>query len=577
MKLNSLRIAILGSVAAIGLVACGGSDQGTGPSNSATIAASPGSSSPLDQPFKLTGAAATDVDALLGTLNMTDKLTYGDAAFDDAIGATVLTDVTISEGAQTTIGRVEIYGFNEAGVNALKAGDATKGPQEIFRKLRFFDIASTFAVPGNVAIDYDTNHFAATEGAAPAQGTVTIAAMEFDTLNLAALTPTEGEETPEGAGIAAAAQAVSFGGMALKGFAYSLPDPDSKDTSITVNAEAVQTGSYKAGTFGGMTMTGLDYVLQRSDEALAAQAAALGPQAGMILNTPLRNMVMPASQAGKIGQFTWDGFSFAGLLPYMESGETPPTDAKNLLSFGKMEFLDQSVMVNGKTASTIERTLISPIQFAHLMPKQVKVASQGVTTDITAYVGDENEEVRDILVKNGLDNISSKSDFEYNFDPKSGDISMTSNGVADGVYAMDFALDLGGFDYDALMASIEAEEEDPTAILNMRMDGMTFRMDDDKMLDTLFAVLGASNGEDPAKLRQQAIGLLTLGALQGAQFSPRITNYASALSSFIGEGGTLEIKVDPENPVTFGALAASAQTNPASVLEALNLTVERSD
>ncbi|MEM9232943.1 MAG: hypothetical protein AAGA69_01735, partial [Pseudomonadota bacterium] len=63
-------------------------------------------------------------------------------------------------------------------------------------------------------------------------------------------------------------------------------------------------------------------------------------------------------------------------------------------------------------------------------------------------------------------------------------------------------------------------------------------------------------------------------AMQGAQISPRIPEYATALTAFLSDGGTLTIAVDPDAPVTFGGLAAAGgEGNPAVLLDTLNVTV----
>jgi hypothetical protein len=299
----------------------------------------------------------------------------------------------------------------------------------------------------------------------------------------------------------------------------------------------------------------------------------MGPQAAMFMNTPiLKNMLFPEEQRGTIKTVKWDGMSFSGLLPYLESGEKAPVTATDLLSVGALEVLDQSVYINGKRAATTERTYLAPIEFVHFMPREVRMVSEGSTADLTAYVGDSNPEIVSILKNNKLDRVTGESEVLYTYDPKGGDVSLAMTGDAENFYELDFDLNITDFDYPAMAGGEGAGQ---AAMMQTAIEGMTLRLKDEKLLDTIFAVVGAATEQDPAQLRAQATGLVTLGAVQGGQISPRIPNYATAVSNFLSEGGTLEIRIAPENAVTLGQLQQAGGSNPGAVLDELNLTVER--
>ncbi len=580
MTITTLRAAILGSAAALSLNACGGTDAESPSAKTEKIVASAASNaSPLDAPFRLKNAEAVDVGALMTALDLDETVTIGASSFDSELGATILTDVAVAGEDATTIGRVEIYGLDTDAVEALNAGETFDQPKEVFRKLRFFDIESSYALDTALEMaDMDAN----ADASAPQKGTVTIAAMELDGLSLQGQGPDSPDEeaSPEDQRkfFAAAAQSMAFGGMAMKGLNYAMEGNEGEgEMGLTVTADDVRAGAYKDGRFAGLYMRDMDYSFTRSEEAVAEQLAALGPQAGMIMNTPLKSLMFPETQAGTVREFSWDGFSMEGLLSHLEKGEEPPLNAKGLLSVGELEILDQTVMVNGKLAATVKRSAMDPIQFHHFMPKQIKFVSEGAVTDLTAYVDDTQEEIRSVLEKNGLQSVEGSSKMVYTYDPKSGGIDITSSGKGDGLYAMDFDLKVTDFDYESLASSQVDEAGKEAALQNLKINNVTLRLDDDKMLDTIFAVVGVANDQDPAQLRSQAMGLLALGALQGAQISPRISQYATALSSFVGEGGTLEVKVAPDAPVTLGELAEGSEGQPAAMLDLLNLTVERSD
>ncbi|WOI53098.1 hypothetical protein [Parvularcula sp. LCG005] len=567
---NTLKSALLGAAAVLALSACGSDDEGSAADLSVSKPAAVSKSSPLDKPFMLKDAEPVDVPALLTSTGLADMLEYSSAEFDSKLGATVLTNVKpAGENEMMSIGRIEIYGLNDDAITTLTSGGSLAQMTDMFEKVRVFDLAADFPIPNEPTWNAEGEM---TE-TAPGKGKFSIAAMEFDGLKLKSKTLAEGEMEAEGADIANKLKSMSFNGMAMKGLLVDMSGVQGGQ-AIGMTADDMRFGSYSNGKFGGFFAKGFGYNVTQTDESIEQAMSSMGGGAAMIMNSPLKNLIFPKNASGTIGEMTWDGFSVAGLLPYLESGETPPVSAKDLISVGGMEILDQTSMVNGKKAASVERTAISPIEFYHFMPKQIKMVSEGETMDFTAYVGDENPEISSVLKKNGFDKVESESSFVYTFDPKAKSITLRSESDADNLFGMNLNADVGNFDYDAMVAE---DGDGEAAMMATTIKGLSLKLEDEKLVDTIFAVVGAANGTDPAQLRQQASGIVTLGAIQGGQISKRIPDYATAVSTFLNEGGTLEIKVAPAEPVTVGSLAAMGEQNPAGMLDTLNLTVKQSN
>ncbi|RFB05242.1 hypothetical protein [Parvularcula marina] len=551
---NSLKALLLGATASFALVACGGDKDDAKDDAKIEVdgkSMTMKSDSPLDKPFKLSNAEPYDIAALLD--GMGGALSYDSADFDGDLGAAVITNLrpASDDGGETSIGRVEIYGLNQEALAGMGSGAGFTDMTELFRKVRMFDVKSTFPVEEGW------------DGSEPTVGNISIGALEIDTIKMMG-TP-GGDMGPD---------SVEFGGLSLKDMSMNVPFSGEGD-GVKFATPDFRVAGYKNGVFGGLMAADLSYDIKQSDEMIQEQLAGMGPQAGMLTDIPLlKNMIFPAHQSGKIGMMSWDGLTFTNLIPFIQNGETPPVSETNLIKIGGMKFLDQEVSINGKKAASVESTVVDPIDFHHFMPKKIRIVSKGSKADMTAYVGDENPAITKVLKDNGLDKVNGESELEYSFDPRSGGIKLDMDGEAKGFYGLSLNFAMSDFDYDTIVGA-EDEGAKQGAVMNAAIDGMTLKLKDEKLLDTVFAIAGALTEQDPAGLRQQAVGLMSLGAMQGAQFSPRVPEYATALSSFVSEGGTLTISVAPSQPVTIGSLAASGQSNPGAVLDTLNVTVKQ--
>lgn len=534
-----MKTILLGACAAVALVACGSSDKGSSDSGKAASNIASFSASPLDKPYMLKDAEPIDVDALFGGM-----LSYDTADFDGKIGATVLTNVTGPAGGEMLkIGRVELYGVDTDTIDALKSGEPMEAKGELFNKVRLYDLATAFPIEetgGN--------------------GTISVDALEIDTLAL---------QTGGSDDFADIAKAVTFGGLSLKGMSMNVVDAPEAMGDISMAVKDMRLGDYDAGKFGGMKLAGMSYEISQDDANVAEALEAFGPAAGMLSSGPLRNILFPEKQSGTIGTMSWNGLNMSGLLGYLEKDEKPPITATDLISVGAMTFTDMTQDVNGKRAGSVKKFSMAPIEFEHFMPKAIKIVSEGEEYDLTAYAGDDQPEILEILKSNGLDNVTGNSKLNYAYSSKAKTISVDMQSVAKGLLNTDFDLSIGNFDY----AAMASEDADEAAAMGITVDGMTLKLADQKFLDTAFAIAGQAMEQDPAALRQQANGLISLGSLQGAAISPRVPAYASAISTWITEGGALEIKVNPEEPASVAALAAAGEGNPGAVLETLNLTV----
>ena len=86
-------------------------------------------------------------------------------------------------------------------------------------------------------------------------------------------------------------------------------------------------------------------------------------------------------------------------------------------------------------------------------------------------------------------------------------------------------------------------------------------------------------GQEPAQLRQMLAGLVTMGSVQAAQAVPQVSDYATALSAWLSQGGELTLVVAPESPLGAAALAElqAMPGGPAAAVDRLGITVTHAE
>lgn len=86
---------------------------------------------------------------------------------------------------------------------------------------------------------------------------------------------------------------------------------------------------------------------------------------------------------------------------------------------------------------------------------------------------------------------------------------------------------------------------------------LSFSLEDNGIVDKGFALAAAQMGQDPATLRTQAIGMVGMAPMMAGQFGidPAIaTEFSAAASTFLQNGGTLDISLNPEEAITLPQL-----------------------
>ena len=558
LKELSMRFSkyLLTGVAALALVACGSKDEAAGPaqSQSSAQAAKTNSASPLDSTFRLKTAEAVDIDAFFAAvLPMEARPTYDSAAFDDKIGATVVTNLRFADkddGEGVTVARAEFYGVDLDAVERIKGAEGA-GPdapfEKVFEKVRLLDVS--------------------TEGFEDENATVTIDGVEFDGLSVR-----QGGAKGDGAGEEAARffNAVSLAGLYFKNIAVTSAAKDAP--AIEFSAPDLRIVGLSGGKLGAVIANDLTYKIQQTDESKVEMMRALGPQGAALMNTPLMAMLAPDKQRTTMKSMEWRGIDLSGLLPWGLKGEEPPVTEHDLINLGTAKMSDVETYIGARRAASMKEATISAAEFTWLLPSKFRTDSKGVSYDFTAYAAEDDKDTLAILKQYGLDNVKGDGYAEWIWDPKKGDGDFDYATNMTGLADISMSFGVSGLKLSEIGKLQDNGEKNFFAKL-AALEGFSLKIKDDKLLDVIFALSAKQmNGGTAEQLRASAPTMIRLSGAQAAQFNDRVTGYVNAIADFVGEGGSIEISAKPKEPTTFSSLT-SGGVAPTDIPDVLNIEV----
>ncbi len=89
------------------------------------------------------------------------------------------------------------------------------------------------------------------------------------------------------------------------------------------------------------------------------------------------------------------------------------------------------------------------------------------------------------------------------------------------------------------------------ALSKMAVHGFEIKLEDNSLIDRAFNLAAAQSGEDPQQMRNQVVMMMGMAPMMAAQSgvdAALVQEAAGAVTSFISDGGTLTIKLDPKQP-----------------------------
>ncbi|CAN0265272.1 unnamed protein product, partial [Chrysoparadoxa australica] len=123
--------------------------------------------------------------------------------------------------------------------------------------------------------------------------------------------------------------------------------------------------------------------------------------------------------------------------------------------------------------------------------------------------------------------------------------------------------------YAAWLAEAPEGETSPPAdvLALLALNRFVIELEDEALLDNLFASMAAERGMSPEAMRAQASGLVAFASLLASDYADRalIQTAQGALMGFVASGGTLTIAVEPEEPLEMSRFSDGTLPSDAGV------------
>ncbi len=188
-----------------------------------------------------------------------------------------------------------------------------------------------------------------------------------------------------------------------------------------------------------------------------------------------------------------------------------------------------------------------------------KPYSMSVTADPEGQLGGQ---LAGVLGMMGYETLNFRAANDIKMDPDADTISFNA---ADNFLSLEdgftFSLggDLGGLSAyyaaiaDAVQNGLDDEEAGLAALAALSLNGLEIELTDNSIVERGFATAGAMTQQDPAALQAQAtagVAALPFLASQAGVDAAIANDLAGAIASFLADSGTLQIKLDPSEPLS---------------------------
>lgn len=203
------------------------------------------------------------------------------------------------------------------------------------------------------------------------------------------------------------------------------------------------------------------------------------------------------------------------------------------------------------------------------IPTEFTIPDFTMTLDVDPDGGSIGAQVAPMLAALGLDGINMKMGSVSTYDPES-DIAVSPSGFIEIEDVMKFSMTskMGGLSKLAdAMKNMDPEafangEQDPSAMMldvysQLDFHNFSISIEDNGIVDQAFTLAALQQGVAPADLKTQVVGMVSAAPFfaQSMGIDAGIAaEFAAAASSFLQEGGTMTISLDPESPFTIPQL-----------------------
>jgi hypothetical protein len=559
--------------------------------------------------FKGKATAAADLAGVRDALPKAVSLTWATLTFDQASGATVLTDVKLTPADMPTVGvgisEVRLWDFDAGFAKARLGGQRLAETGKLASRIEAKGVSAfgleTLMQPA-MSADPDTINNAIVDQMPPEVAAEVSPDLEMklesykfaiDRLLVTDLTlrPYElklaqlpvDNEFAEVMPVLQPLVAVSRSFAADTMAAFNMTG----ELSMTQGGQPI---AFKVGleSYGVRGMRGSD-----------TDAAYLR---GMSYSGTMQENTMPAPMniSGGVDLMTMEGIRLDKVAGYLARGEWPPRTEADLLSVGKLITRGERIALNGKDFYSVAESEIDASGWHWFIPTKLRMSAKDVVYNIAAFgdlakdmaaaeaaaagpdappaadFGPVFDQVMTLLAKYGLDKPSMDYMIGWNWNPTSGATVIDSAFGLDNYLRMDLKYDGGLPNFKSVSDLVpdDPEKADEAAIgkvfeTNSTLKLVEFNVVDEGGLAKIFALTaeaakmmpddptgGMMANQTPESLRTLASNGAYMLAEQAGQLAPELKALIAPFGAFLDKGGKVNFLAKPKTPL---ALAATMQ------------------
>jgi hypothetical protein len=561
--------------------------------------------------FKSKATAAADLAGVRDALPKAVSLTWATLTFDQASGATVLTDVKLTPADMPAVGvgmsEVRLWDFDAEFAKARLGGQ---------RLTESSKLASRIEAKGVSAFGLETLMN-------PAMSAYT------DTINNAIVDQMPPEVAAEvGEDLKVKLESYKFAIDRLIFADVMLRPYEMKPAQLAADNEFAEvmpvlqplvaiSRSFAADTMAAFNMTG-DMSMTQGGQPFAfkvgMESYGLRGMRGSDTDAAFlrglnysstiqdKDMPIPLSLSGGVDLMTMEGIRLDKVAGYLARGEWPDRTETDLLSLGKLTQKGERISLNGKQVYSVAESSLDASGWHWFIPTKLRMSASDAVYDVKGFIDFVNEagaiasdatpgidpdaaapppvsvppEVLALLAKYGLDKPSMDYTLGWNWNATTGATVIDSAFGLDNYLRMDLKYDGGLPTFKAVSDLVpdDPEQADETAIGKVFETASTLKLVELNVVDEgglakIFALTaeaakmmpddptgGMMANQTPESLRTLASNGAYMLAEQAGQLAPELKALIAPFGAFLDKGGKVNFLAKPKTPL---ALAATMQ------------------
>ncbi len=316
-----------------------------------------------------------------------------------------------------------------------------------------------------------------------------------------------------------------------------------------------------------------------------------------------------------------DGLKLDRLAGFIARSELPDMDQRDLISFGDWAVQDYTLKLNDATVATLKSGQFDFSHFDWFIPTEIDMAVDGLTIDFEEITGfglalidaladdpsllegevdgaDELAQFQtglakalELLPEHGLDTITFSADTRLSWSSETGATAFALNTDANDFGNGAISLSLTLPDYSQIQAAVESDDMEAAMSeafeTQFAFNGLRLFERDGGGYDKIFgfaqaigqeypdegwgAMLGAM---EPADMRNYIATMIRIGKTEAEAEFPPAGIWLEEIASYFAEGGELEIKLAPPQPINKTLIESyDGEPEPAEIVEIFGISV----